>query len=368
MKEKFIDRNKNIFNLFVNEKMSYEDIEAIYNIKKSSIKIIIRNYIKNTSDSNEIINYNQRMVLIKTNLSEQDLKYIYESFVKCNWDIPINNDKVKKYNIDFITLYMYAKLYQKFFVNLTDEIYGKDSLQISSVEKFSIAKNMVMYYIDVKKNSIDINRETFCTDNNILPSQLSECIHLIKEKELSLYNQYLGAEQYGIKQNTENEKHQIYLLIDQLNNGKEDDGIIREYDSIDFEFDFNNNINHLSKITAELFKQKQISRSNLYLIKSFINKIGFIKISSYYYQPKYFNFNEKEIQDALNSYKEINCECDKNGYPIKGTGTIIAYEENKQVIDFINDNNLTLNCINFQSGINRIALGIKLNNKQKKLK
>lgn len=124
-------------------------------------------------------------------------------------------------------------------------------------------------------------------------------------------------------------------LGQKLVNGVLTDNGVRPFDLIDFYMNF-----------------KKISTLAIpYLYGSFLSRRETTMITNFLAKTNYCSFIN--VEDFLNSKVEINCQKDQNGFPIKGTGTILKREELQEILDFLVENDVPLYDVIINQAIRR---------------
>jgi len=126
-------------------------------------------------------------------------------------------------------------------------------------------------------------------------------------------------------------------LGQKLVNGVLTDNGVRPFDLIDFYMNF----------------KKIPTLAIPYLYGSFLSRRETTMITSFLAKTNYCSFIN--VEDFLNSKVEINCQKDQNGFPIKGTGTILKREELQEILDFLVENDVPLYDAIINQAIRRFA-------------
>ena len=132
-----------------------------------------------------------------------------------------------------------------------------------------------------------------------------------------MYALYYAKTNRGNYPNEDNIKD----IVIYIREGILDNGILREFNILDYYLIFSIPLTKLKELSIKL-PQKERN-----LIYEFINK-HYLKMI-----PKY---------SIIDTQYEINCQKDKNGLPIKGTGIIITNEEKELIINYLIANDIPI--------------------------
>lgn len=192
-------------------------------------------------------------------------------------------------------------------------------------------------YVHLFINSEYYTIGEFCEKNGISEDDFYEQLNLVKEFDQDLYDKYMKKiseirnQRYAIL--CEKIKRIVFLI----KNGVEFNGIIRSYDLIDYYTNMNISLKDFLKISEDILDSKDFS-----LVKQFVNK----NISGE-------KSNTSVIKEILSERFEFNLARTKDGMPIPGSGEIFPEEKKRQLIAFLQENNVPINRKTYMMAFNR---------------
>ena len=149
-------------------------------------------------------------------------------------------------------------------------------------------------------------------------------------------------------------------VINQLQNGVLlEDGSIRDFDLIDYYEMMNiNGFANLSQVSA-VITDSGIDEEGLNLLKKYISNhqlVGLKIFSQRYLEDK--ELTPKDVSIKLNERLEINCQKDKRGIFVRGTGKVISDDEKLAVINYILNKRIPLTDGTYESGLARVKKNV----------
>lgn len=128
------------------------------------------------------------------------------------------------------------------------------------------------------------------------------------------------------------DKEMVINIINMIENGIEENGIKREFDLLDFYKNITIKIESLLE-----YAKKELEQDKYKILKDFIleNKAGL--------QSK-----PRELEEILKINIELNCQKDKNGFPIIGTGELLTNKEKEKIVEYLKKHKIPLNAKNYK--------------------
>lgn len=232
-------------------------------------------------------------------------------------------DNAKKYVDEFIEMnktYSYQSTIIKYL--------GMENFKIDNIEELmKISNELVKIY-----------------DNKDIINTISKMQEVYKRKYLVLI-------------------YKVKLLVFYLKNGiKYEDGSIRKFDILDYAIFMEENFDYLNKYKFnfnyfhEILKSCNLSASEMRILGVFIGSCD-------------LKNNNTEINQILDGFQEINCEKDKHGRVIVGSGRIIERREKEDIINYLISNDVPVNYKNYQIAFKKYIKEMLFNDdvKNKKL-
>lgn len=170
-------------------------------------------------------------------------------------------------------------------------------------------------------------KEQFCASYNIEENLFDYYLEVLQRKNIELYNKYQEKIQNIRKKSFEIITKEIKLIVQLLKNGIEENGIIRPFDLIDYYMITKRNINETLKYSRLILNEKDAQ-----LLKLFVKK-----------NDKGGEYNKKDIELIMSEKVEVNCQKNKNGVIIPGTGEIFSNENKLKLIEYLKENNIQIN-------------------------
>lgn len=177
-------------------------------------------------------------------------------------------------------------------------------------------------------------KEEFIKKENITTKEFDDYLELILEIDQELYENCKKK----LEQNSLHffliQKAKINAISDYLKYGIKDEDTIREFDVLDFHLLYKFDFKEADKIAKTTLNQEDYKR-----FKIFINQNA--KASSI------------TIKQIMEERKYINIKKDENGEIMKDSGTLMTEFEKKEIIDFLNENNIPINAKTYKLACNR---------------
>lgn len=170
-------------------------------------------------------------------------------------------------------------------------------------------------------------KEQFCAVYNIEEKLFDYYVEVLNRQETELYNKYKEKKEYVRKKSLENITREIKYIVYLLKNGVEENGIIRPFDLIDYYMITKRNINETLKYSRLILNEKDAQ-----ILKLFVKK-----------NDKGGEYNKKDIELIMSEKVEVNCQKNKNGVIIPGTGEIFSNENKLKIIEYLKQNNIQVN-------------------------
>ena len=171
------------------------------------------------------------------------------------------------------------------------------------------------------------NTEEFCDDNIINREQFSYYVELVREKKPELYEKYLERKQQIQSKSYAVITKDIKYIVHLLKTGIEENGLVRQFDLIDYYLITKMDLNEINQIAKQILGPKDHK-----LFKEFI--IKYLSLTKQ---------NYKDIKDILSEKTEINCAKDTRGISIPGTGQVISQETKEKLINYLTINKIPVN-------------------------
>ena len=219
---------------------------------------------------------------------------------------------------------------------LNDELIEYKKSQLYILDK---AKDAIADYIASDASSL----KEYAKSRDMSLSTLTYYLDILILCEDSLYETYkisaLEKEEFEKTKQISNGVE----VINKLQNGVLlEDGSIRDFDLIDY-YEM---MNIKPKAAVNLLK-KYISNHQLVGLKIF---------SQRYLEDK--ELTPKDVSIKLNERLEINCQKDKRGIFVRGTGKVISDDEKLAVINYILNKRIPLTDGTYESGLARVKKNV----------
>lgn len=198
-------------------------------------------------------------------------------------------------------------------------------------------------YINMFINQEVITKKDFCKSTKLNLSDFEAFVELVKNNNKELYEKYLQKIKFEANQRYLDFIFQINEVIELIKNGViEENGNVREFNLLDYYL-----IIKLNNETVFDIGKKVLDNQEMNLLRKFIGKNSTNVIF-------YDSINLKKLLDEK---VEINCQKDKKGFPIPGTGKIITREEKQSIIDYLMENRVPLNSKTYDIALKRYLNG-----------
>ena len=201
----------------------------------------------------------------------------------------------------------------------TEQFQFKLELQKKAERKefVPLAKEMILDFI----SDNNYTKESFCEKYGITMNEFDGYVDVIKKDEPTLYSSYTirnkeaQSQRYAVLNNT------ITKIVDKIINGIEENGEMRQFDLIDYY--------QMTSLSFDaVLKIKKFNADEMRAFKRFVNKYRDVRAL---YIPK-----------IMSEKTEIDCQKDKDGFAIIGTGRIVTEEEKRSIINYLKNKNIPL--------------------------
>lgn len=203
-------------------------------------------------------------------------------------------------------------------------------------ENIEMMKEMIFDYM-----RSNLSKKEYVGKKKIRDNVLQNSIKFMKEKySLEEIDDNPDLKEFSLI------KSQIYHMVNEIKNGVDcPNNEKRKYDVIDFYMDTS-----LSPRCLNEFAKVILSREDLIQFRTFLNSNKLINTVLGY---KTFI----DVENVLNSYREIGCQKDDEGNFIFGTGRVVSLEEKMYTIDFMKKHNVPLLTTYYNVALNRCLGG-----------
>ena len=173
-------------------------------------------------------------------------------------------------------------------------------------DKIKYAIKMISKFINDKNNSPIL----FMQREELNKAEFNYLVAIVKNNNIKLYHQYQKSVELDNEQDLINYVKELIRIIQ--SGGKE----------------FNlYNFCQISKLSLEDFYWTSLTYNKKNAISSSEHKIAW-SIYRKYHNARVMSYNE-----IMNDKIEVNCERDKDGFPIPGTGHVVTTEEKQKIVD-----------------------------------
>lgn len=380
-----IDEIKYIYETLKNSNWNFNksnELQKQFNISYSALLNYIHTYenmILKIPKENQFKGFNNPKTKIEQTKEQKQLKKFCDLLKEIK-NIKNDDEKIKickKYSYILTkkdieeNIKIYCTIYSKK-KNLNYDLLLKKVTNIfscylySEIIKKESQKNLLFNkYSELLNNFIDSNlsAKEFEENNNLRRKTIQTALAYMKTKDIKEYNriQTKIKENEKIKIEALVNKHEkdIKLLLFYLNNGIEENNVIRDFDCIDFYETFNIDSKYFLTIVDEIFKKNMIGKDEYYKIRYFASPFINVKKNMFSINRLHSiqNLNNNDIKELIKDQKFHN---------LNGTLIEITKEEKENIVDYLKENNICVNVMTYNAGINRIKQGfsIKPNNKK----
>lgn len=268
--------------------------------KRNKYFNVIDNLLR-MKDSDEIVDYLEKQQINISDIRIAIQSVVFTYYTRYSQTCDELNDKINIYAD-------YKKLHKK---------------EKRAEEIFPFAKDVVTQYISSSEKSIS----DFCHTHKIDENDFKKYLDAVEIMDPDLYDQYSDK---GAK-NTKASYTKLVAIVNDLafkieNGVTLDIGKKRAYDVVDYYSEI-----HTDPSTIKNVSKKVLDNDKYLLVARFFakNKIGIKE------RPLY-------VKATLEGIDEIDCQRDKNGFPISGTGRLITETEKLGIIDYLRKNNVPL--------------------------
>ena len=223
---------------------------------------------------------------------------------------------------------------------------------ILDIYRFEDAKKLIVDYLDNNgNNSIDF----YCKTVGITKNEFNKDVEMIKEYSPELYERYFNKAQSVSANRYMALLASIKKLVNYIKNGIEEDGVIREFDVLDYYKATKFSFDDLIKFISDNNNRLELSNDDIRTIRIFIAKNK--KFKAYTDRKKEVFVNSTIIMKVKTSDREELKEFTKDELQ-----AVIDYLETHKLP--VNDKTTNLVCRKYASG----KLDIFANNSKKKKK
>lgn len=137
------------------------------------------------------------------------------------------------------------------------------------------------------------------------------------------------------------DKKMVINIINLIENGIEENGIKRDFDLIDF---YNNTTIKIETILE--YTKKELDQGKYKILKEFILE-----------NKDRLQSKPHEVKEIMKLNIELNCQKDKNGFPIIGTGELLTNEEKELLVEYLKKRKIPQNAKNYKLLIKKYKEG-----------
>ncbi len=322
----------------------------------------VNNYLKNRGLSLDGLYFlitkcyrGNKTVLSK--LARLGKKY-FDLYESCNFDFRLFNNNIKALHKQYARINMWIDLYINYILGIRKEdilgpIRSQKNLKIDDktrnlveILKTKDKEQIILLFNKYQYSSLDIQRFAYIVNFKLTREEQNKIDDNLRKK----YSYYVSYKNSHKKKSTERKpneipteiKSDVKLLYQDLANSIREGIDGRSFDLIDFYMNY-------SQINPYFnFYQLGLKLEDNIILKAFFQKF---RVASF--------INKESI---INSHIEVNALKDEAGMPIKGTGRYLAKEEIKDIIDFMEENNVPLLDAVFNVAIRRYQNGTLFKN------
>ena len=214
--------------------------------------------------------------------------------------------------------------------------------------KYEEASNIIISYL--KSNNISFM--DFLINNNLTEEEFNDYLKSVMYNNEELYKKYLDVKDKKEEEYQNKLNNIIKEIGSRLVNGYEENGVKRKFDIIDYYLITKIPLSNLLSLS-----EKKLTKQQFYLLKK-------LK-TNYKNSEKYNSLEEKEI---LEGRRIVGIKLDENGKMIEGTGREITIEEKENVMNYLKENEISINRMTYNAALKRYLDGfLTFNNKTLKL-
>lgn len=224
----------------------------------------------------------------------------------------------------------YYKKIEKYIVYRNKKIkkLQEEKRNLRKLEKLKLLSQEATLVISSYLEKMDESFEGFLAENNINLTKFKKYIEVLQAHNKPLYEEYMNKKEEKERKEAEIAQIQITNLLDAINNGINENDVVREFDTLDY-FNITNIPVDRLVIVARTF----LSNDELVPIKKFAAA-----------NEKCAKPNKVDEEAILNGYMLID-------------GKEITREENEAVFKYLEENNLPKNNITHRAALKRYLNG-----------
>lgn len=212
----------------------------------------------------------------------------------------------------------------KNFINKYNKHYSKYENKKNNqkcMEHFEYAYGMIKNYLDGEYKDL----HDYCDKIGTTVSTFQKYVGLMKKSNNSIYNEYVEFDNVKKQAELEYKHNCIDALLSGIRNGVNENGVIREFDLLDYYSYTNIPFKELKKVAC-----KYLNSCDLLTLSLFVSKYGNDKI-----------IDNNSINSIFDTKDILFCEFDNNGNMIN-PGYEVTTDDKKQILTLLNEKNIPL--------------------------
>lgn len=188
-----------------------------------------------------------------------------------------------------------------------------------------------------------LTKKEFCKKVRISVSDFDFLIEVSKKYDEELYKRYIQKISFQTNQGYLQFASQLKMVISLIKNGIVDEnGNVRKLDLLDYYLILQSDNDTIYEIG-----QAVLTNQEMFLLRKFVGANS----------KNIVSYDSIEIKKLLNEQVEINCQKDTKGFPVPGTGRIVAPEEKQFILGFLINNKVPLNNKTYNIAFKRYLSG-----------